>query len=68
VDTNAVILLERINDMSSLSEILSNTAVTLVELPLGPLVARTSQEQALRQRRLQQVGTDCQPILAPAMV
>jgi predicted nucleic acid-binding protein len=38
------------------------TAVTLAELSVGPLVARSDQERAARQAHLQQAETDFDPI------
>jgi predicted nucleic acid-binding protein len=62
LDTSTVILLERITDASSLAEEPMITAVTLAELPLGPLVASNPQELAIRQMRLQQAEADFRPL------
>jgi len=62
LDTSTIILLERIADVSSLPEEPMITAVTLAELSVGPLVASNSQEQALRQMRLQQAEVDFHPL------
>lgn len=62
LDTSTVILLERIADVSSLPQEPMITAVTLAELSVGPLVAASPQEQAIRQMRLQQAEADFQPL------
>lgn len=62
LDTNIVVLFERITDLSALPLEPVITTVTLAELSVGPLVARTMQEQAARQLRLQQVEADFQPL------
>ena len=62
LDTSTVILLERIADVSSLPQEPMITAVTLAELSVGPLVAASPQEQAIRQMRLQQSEADFQPL------
>ncbi len=62
LDTSTVILLERIADASSLPDEPLITSVTLAELSVGPLVATTPQEQAIRQMRLQQVEADFRPL------
>ncbi len=62
LDTSTVVLLERIDDPSSLPQEPLITAVTLAELSVGPLVAPTPQEQATRQLRLQQAEADFDPL------
>ena len=62
LDTSTVVLLERLTDISSLPHEPVITVVTLAELSVGPLVARTSREQATRQLRLQQVEADFDPL------
>ena len=62
LDTSTIILLERIVDASSLPDEPLITSVTLAELSVGPLVATTPQEQAIRQVRLQQVEADFRPL------
>ena len=62
LDTSTVILLERITDVSSLPEEPMITAVTLAELSVGPLIATSPQEQAVRQMRLQQAEADFRPL------
>lgn len=58
LDTSTIILLERIVDLSTLPDEPLITAVSLAELSVGPLVASTPQEQAVRQLRLQQAEVD----------
>jgi len=62
IDTNTVILLERIIDVSALPQEPMITSVTLAELSVGPLVALNPQEQAIRQLRLQQAESDFHPL------
>lgn len=62
LDTNTVVLLERIDDPRSLPPEPLITAVTLAELSVGPLVASTPEEQARRQLRLQQAEADFDPL------
>ena len=57
-----IILLERIIDVSLLPDEPMITAVTLAELSVGPLVAATPHEQAIRQLRLQQAEADFRPL------
>lgn len=58
LDTSTVILLPRITDPTHLPPLPSITAVTLAELSVGPLVARTDAERAARQAHLQQAEAD----------
>ncbi len=62
LDTNTVILLPRLVDAASLPQVPAITAVTLAELSVGPLVARTDAERAARQAHLQQAEADFDPI------
>ncbi len=62
LDTSTVILLPRLSDPSLLPAEPLITAVTLAELSVGPLVARTEQERAARQAHLQQAESDFDPI------
>lgn len=62
LDTSTVILLPRLIDASCLPEVPTITAVTLAELSVGPLVARTDAERAARQAHLQQAEADFDPI------
>ncbi len=58
LDTNLVILLSRLRDPEVLPVHPRISAVTLAELTVGPLVARTDQERAARQAHLQQAEAD----------
>ena len=58
LDTSTVILLPRLSDPTVLPAESLITAVTLAELSVGPLVARSDQERAARQALLQQAETD----------
>ena len=62
LDTSTVILLPRLVDADTLPEVPTITAVTLAELSVGPLVARTDAERAARQAHLQQAEADFDPI------
>lgn len=62
LDTNTLILLPRFQDATALpSEPLIST-ITLAELSVGPLVARTASERAARQAHLQQAEADFDPL------
>jgi tRNA(fMet)-specific endonuclease VapC len=61
LDTNAVVLLERLNPTDLPDEPVI-TAITLAELSVGPLVARDPGEQAARQVRLQEVENAFDPL------
>lgn len=58
LDTSTVILLGRIADPETLPQHSVVSAVTLAELSVGPLVARTPAERAARQAHLQQAEAD----------
>jgi predicted nucleic acid-binding protein len=62
LDTSTVILLTRLRDPALLPAEPLITAVTLAELSVGPLVARTDEERAARQAHLQQAEADFDPI------
>jgi tRNA(fMet)-specific endonuclease VapC len=62
LDTSTVILLPRLRDPELLPSEPLITAVTLAELSVGPLVARTDAERAARQAHLQQAENDFDPI------
>jgi tRNA(fMet)-specific endonuclease VapC len=62
LDTSTLILLGRIDDTTTLPEEPVITAITLAELSVGPLVARTDDERAARQAHLQQAEVDFDPI------
>ena len=62
LDTSTVIMLSRIADADSLPAEPLITAVTLAELSVGPLVAKTDQERAARQAHVQQAESDFDPL------
>lgn len=62
LDTSTVILLPRLSDDSTLPEEPLVTTVTLAELSVGPLVARSENERAARQAHLQQAESDFEPL------
>jgi tRNA(fMet)-specific endonuclease VapC len=62
LDTSTVILLQRIEDPSTLPNHPLITAVTLAELSVGPLVARNGKVRAARQAHLQQAEADFDPL------
>jgi tRNA(fMet)-specific endonuclease VapC len=62
LDTSTVILLPRLSNPELLPSEPLITAITLAELSVGPLVARTDQERAARQAHLQQAEADFDPI------
>src|SRR6266851_4431104 len=62
LDTSTVILLPRLSSPDVLPVEPYVTAITLAELSIGPLVARSDQERAARQAHLQQAESDFDPI------
>ncbi len=62
LDTSAVISLGDIKDAAQLPDLCQISAVTLAELSVGPLVARTDAERKTRQAVLQQVEADFNPL------
>ena len=62
LDTSTVILLPRLRDPTALPAEPLITAVTLAELSVGPLVARTEDERAARQAQVQQAEADFDPL------
>ena len=62
LDTSTVILLPRLRSPELLPKEPLITAITLAELSVGPLVARSDQERAARQAHLQQAEADFDPI------
>jgi tRNA(fMet)-specific endonuclease VapC len=62
LDTSVILLLSAIEDSASLPELPLASAVTLAELSVGPLVARTETERAARQAVLQQFEADFDPL------
>jgi tRNA(fMet)-specific endonuclease VapC len=62
LDTSVVIALPTLDDVSQLPAIPFISTVTLAELSVGPLVARTPAERAARQAVLQQAEADFDPL------
>lgn len=62
LDTNTVILLPRITDPEHLPDEPAISTITLAELSVGPLVARTADERAARLAHVQQAEADFDPI------
>ena len=62
LDTSTVILLVRLDDSSVLPDQPLISTVTLAELSVGPLVARTGEEREARQAHLQQAEADFDPL------
>ncbi|MCA1835725.1 MAG: type II toxin-antitoxin system VapC family toxin [Actinobacteria bacterium] len=62
LDTNTLILLPRLTKPSALPEEPLISAITLAELSVGPLVARSEAEQAARQAQVQQAEADFDPL------
>jgi tRNA(fMet)-specific endonuclease VapC len=62
LDTSTLILLPRLNDASLLPDQPMISAITLAELSVGPLVARTEAERAARLAHLQQAEADFAPL------
>ena len=58
LDTNTLILLQRLEDPAMLPEEPVITAVTLAKLTVGPLIASSSRERIARQAHLQQAEAD----------
>lgn len=65
LDTNAVILLSQLRDPSVLPGEPVISTVTLAELSVGPLLARSEPERAARQAHLQQAEADFDPLPLP---
>lgn len=62
LDTSTVILLPQMTDATALPDEPLISAVTLAELSVGPLVARSDEERAARQAHLQQAESDFDPL------
>jgi tRNA(fMet)-specific endonuclease VapC len=62
LDTSTVLLLSRLADASALPIEPLISTITLAELSVGPLVARTDAERAARQAHLQQAEADFEPL------
>ena len=62
LDTSVVVSLGGLTDSTVLPARCFVSAITLAELSVGPLVARTDRERVARQSVLQQVEADFRPI------
>lgn len=62
LDTSTIILLGRLADPSLLPADTRISAVTLAELSVGPLAAKSDSERAARQAHLQYAEADFEPI------
>ena len=62
LDTSTLILLGRFTALEDLPEEAYITAVTLAELSVGPLVAKTDEERVARQAHLQAAEADFDPL------
>jgi tRNA(fMet)-specific endonuclease VapC len=62
LDTNTVILLDRLTDASALPAHPEITTVTLAELSVGPLVTDDPRERAIRQAHLQLAEASFRPL------
>lgn len=62
LDTNAVVLLPRIENPEQLPREPTISTITLAELSVGPLVTKSDDERAARQAQLQQAEADFDPI------
>lgn len=62
LDTSTLILLGRVAETHDLPQEPLITAVTLAELTVGPLVARSDEERAARQAHLQQAEAAFDPL------
>lgn len=62
LDTSTLLLLGRIADAGALPDEALISTVTLAELSVGPLVARSSEERAARQAHVQQAEADFDPL------
>lgn len=62
LDTNTVILLDRLHDASALPVHPVITSITLAELSVGPLVTDDPQQRAIRQAHLQLAEASFRPL------
>ncbi len=62
LDTRTVILLPRLRDPAALPAEPLISTITLAELSVGPLVARSDEERANRQAHVQQAEADFDPL------
>ena len=68
LDTSTFIQLKRVTDESALPHEPLITAVTLAELSIGPLVAASDDERAIRQAHLQEAEADFDPVPFDALI
>ena len=62
LDTGTLLLLPQLSDAAALPVEPLISTITLAELSVGPLVARTEPERAARQAHLQQAEADFDPL------
>jgi len=62
LDTNTVILLDRMTDPAVLPDEPLISTITIAELSVGPLVATSERERGVRQARLQAAEADFDPL------
>lgn len=62
LDTSTLIELGTVDDLEQLPAECLITTITLAELSVGPLVARTAEERAARQAHLQAAEADFEPL------
>jgi hypothetical protein len=62
LDTSTLLLLPQVESAAALPAEPLITAITLAELSVGPLVARSDRERAARQAHLQQAEADFDPL------
>ena len=62
LDTSTVILLSRLGDPEALPEIPLISTITLADLSVGPLVATSESDRAVRLAHLQQAEVDFEPL------
>ncbi|HEY6730922.1 MAG TPA: type II toxin-antitoxin system VapC family toxin [Solirubrobacterales bacterium] len=62
LDTSALILLDRISSVETLPQVPLITTLTLAELSVGPLVAKSEVERARRVSHLQRVEATFSPL------
>ncbi len=62
LDTSTLVLLRELDDPSQLPDEPLISTITLAELSVGPLVAKTAEERQARQAHLQQAEADFDPL------
>ena len=62
LDTDTLILLPHLDDADALPDEPLISTITLAELSVGPLMARSEEERAARQAHLQQAEADFEPL------